>query len=878
MKRRFHYVGVMVFTCLLVMISSLASYHTAPSLARTNVERFPQLTLSSLTRGAGENLNTTTRDLLERGKQRYESGQLAEAIQTWKQAINASEQEGDLRCRAFAQYYLTVAYQDLGQWEAAEQAIAQAFDILASVDDPLLYAQLLNSQGSYQFRTGQTETALESWKQAEQRYRRLGDVRGIALSQINQSQAMRVLGLYHQARRTLEQLRRDLTSLPDSLLKAKELQSLGVTLQAIGDVEQSRIALFESLAIAQRLQAKPALAETLFQFGNTAIAQEDIETALKFYQQARITAPGSQIWLEASLNQLKLLMKEGRFEPAIALMPEIISSLESLPASRWGVYAQVNFAESVMSGVRSPNLLTKNGQIKVNLAQLLARAVQQARSLKDARAETYALGQLGHLYEQNQQWSDALNLTQQALQIAQQIRADDISASWQWQQGRLLKAQGNAEAAIAAYQQSVTLLESLRKDLVAMNSDVQFSFREQVEPVYRQLVQLLLQGVDRLPFEMQQQRLRRSREVIEALQLAGLENFFREACLTYEPQSIDKIDAQAAVIYPILLDDSSAPQSARLEVILSLPNQPLQHYGTDLPNDAGRIASRELREALIPAFPPSQVLPSAQQLYNWLIRPAEAALTQHKIKQLVFVLDGYLRSVPMAVLHDGNQYLIEKYSLALTPGLQLLESRLRSPQQFRVLAGGITEARQGFSALPAVKSEIAQIKAQLPTQVLVDQNFTNTELQQEIADVPFSVVHLATHGQFSSKAEETFVLTWNDRINVKDLEQLLQQRELRTPVELLVLSACQTAKGNDWAALGMAGVAVRSGARTTIATLWSVQDQSTAEFAATFYQHLTQPGTSRAQALQQAQLALLRNPQYHHPYYWSPFVLLGNWL
>lgn len=281
--------------------------------------------------------------------------------------------------------------------------------------------------------------------------------------------------------------------------------------------------------------------------------------------------------------------------------------------------------------------------------------------------------------------------------------------------------------------------------------------------------------------------------------------------------------------------------------------------------------------ALIPAFPPSQVHPSAQQLYNWLIRPAEAALTQHHIKQLVFVLDGYLRSLPMAVLHDGNQYLIEKYSLALTPGLQLL-SRVRSHQQFRVLAGGITEARQGFPALPAVKSEIAQIQAQLSTQVLLNRNFTDAELQHEVADIPFSVVYLATHGQFSSKAEETFVLTWNDHLKVKDLEQLLQQRELNTPLELLVLSACQTAKGNDRAALGMAGVAVRSGARSTIATLWSVQDQSTAEFMATFYQKLTQPDISRAEALRQAQLSLLHNPQYQHPYYWAPFVLLGNWL
>lgn len=845
MRRGFHYIVVMIVTCLVVVIGlPTLSHHVAPQLVGTNVERAE-----------------LAHNLLEQGKQRYESGQLVEAMQLWLQAIATSRKKGDLRQQAFAQYYLAVDYQDLGQWQAAEQAIAQTFKLLDSVNDPLLHAQLLNTQGSYQFCIGQTETALVTWKQAEQHYRKLDDVPGIVLSQVNQTQAMQVLGLYRQARRTLEQLRQDLVSLPNSLIKAKGLQSLGVTLQAVGDLSQSQSVLTESLEIAQQLNTPPAVAEALLELGNTVRAQGDIETALRFYQQARLAAPSTQTWLEASLNQLKLLVEQNQFQPALALMPEIQTYLEDLPASRLGVYAQVNFAASATSSRQ----LARN-----DIARLLSRAVGQARSLQDARAEAYALGQLGHLYEQNQQWSDGLNLTRQALQIAQQIQADDLAAIWQWQQGRILKAQGVFEEAITAYNQSVTLLQSLRKDLVAM-PDVQFSFREQVEPVYRQLVQLLLRDVDRLPTEIGQLRLQRSREVIESLQLAELENFFREACLTYEPQSIDKIDTQAAVIYPILLDE-------RLEVILSLPNQPLQHYGSDLPNDAGRAAFRDLRQALIPAFPPSQVHRSAQQLYNWLIRPAEAALSQHHIKQLVFVLDGYLRSLPMAVLHDGNQYLIEKYSLALTPGLQLLESRVQSPQQFQVLAGGITKARQGFPALPAVKSEIAQIQAQLSTQVLLDRNFTDAELQHEVADIPFSVVHLATHGQFSSKAEETFVLTWNDRLKLKDLEQLLQQRELNTPIELLVLSACQTAKGNDRAALGMAGVAVRSGARSTIATLWSVQDRSTAEFMATFYQKLTQPDISRAEALRQAQLSLLHNPQYQHPYYWAPFVLLGNWL
>lgn len=178
------------------------------------------------------------------------------------------------------------------------------------------------------------------------------------------------------------------------------------------------------------------------------------------------------------------------------------------------------------------------------------------------------------------------------------------------------------------------------------------------------------------------------------------------------------------------------------------------------------------------------------------------------------------------------------------------------------------------------KTEQAIVANLVPSEVLLNQNFTRDGLQQKIATLPYPVVHLATHGQFSSRAEDTYLLTWNDCVNVKNLDYLLQNRDFnqQTPIELLILSAFQTAAGDNNAALGLAGVAIRSGARSTVATLWSIQDDSTAELITQFYQALTSPGTSKAEALRQAQLSLLRSPKYSHPYYWSAFVLVGNWL
>jgi CHAT domain-containing protein len=511
-------------------------------------------------------------------------------------------------------------------------------------------------------------------------------------------------------------------------------------------------------------------------------------------------------------------------------------------------------------------------------AQILATASQQAKELGDKWAESYALGYLGQVYEQLQQWSEAQTLTQKALLLAQSSNAPDIAYLWQWQLGRLLKVQAGEEkanssaytSAIGAYKEAINTLKSLRNDLVATNLDLQFSFRESVEPVYRQLVGLLLSGGT----QTSQENLKQAREVIESLQLAELDNFFREACLTARPEQIDRVDSKAAVIYPIILPD-------RLEVILSLPNHTLSHYATTIRQSELEDILDKTRRSLRRTALDEERLPLLQKGYDWLVRPVESVLATSGIETLVFALDGSLKNLPLAALHDGQRYLVEKYSVAVTPSLQLLQPRPLAREQIKILIGGLSEARLGFLPLPGVEVEVKQIKDEIPAaQVLFNQQFTSTALQQEIKAAPFPVVHLATHGQFSSNAENTFILAWNERISVKQLGRLLEAREQndRKPIELLVLSACQTAAGDNRAALGLAGVAVRSGARSTLATLWPVDDRSTSEFMGEFYQALAQSQVTKAQAVRQAQLALLKQPKFRHPFYWAPFVLIGNWL
>jgi CHAT domain-containing protein len=550
---------------------------------------------------------------------------------------------------------------------------------------------------------------------------------------------------------------------------------------------------------------------------------------------------------------------------------DLLTDLRDLPPSRRAIYARIHLAQTWLSASDPPLDSTVD---RAEIAQILAQSVRQARSLADPRAEAYALGQLGQVYESNRQWEDARQLTQQAITLAQSMGATDITARWQWQLGRVLTQQGKQTAAIDAYDNAIESLQGLRQDLAAIAPEARFSFRDSVEPVYRQYIDLLLTR-DPASGQVPQANLEKAREAVEALQLAEIDNFFREACLDAQPVPIDEIDAKAAAIYPIILED-------RLAVILSLPGQPLYYDETPIPEAEVNATLEGLVQYLNPVFPESRRMPLSQTLYDWLIRPLEAQLADREPQTLVFVLDGLLRNLPMGVLHDGEQYLIEKYGVAIAPSLRLLKTENTAPTAEQpALMAGLSEARQGYVALPGVKEEVEKISQVLSGEVLLNSQFTENQLQQRINAEPFSVLHLATHGQFSSNAEETYLVTWDGRIEVKELDSLLRSRETgnRVPIDLLVLSACQTAAGDRQAALGLAGFAVRSGARSTLATLWSVGDRSTARLMTEFYAQLrNNPRLSKAEALRQAQLKLLRSSDYNHPFYWSPFVLVGNWL
>ncbi|HEY9652188.1 MAG TPA: tetratricopeptide repeat protein, partial [Coleofasciculaceae cyanobacterium] len=514
---------------------------------------------------------TNPQTLIQQGESLYEAGQFAEAVTILQQATEAFKNQGDGLNQAMSLSNLSLAYQHLGQWKEAQDAITASLQLLENPTTKELLklrGDALDIQGQLYLAQGQPEAALESFLLATAAYSQAGDAEGNFRSQINQAQALQSSGLYRRALNILQPLNLTLQKQPDSHIKAIALRSLGNTLRMIGNLEESQNNLEQSLAIAQRLPSPLDISAALLGLGNTARANGEIQAAFTYYQQASdIENTLVTTKIKAQLNLLSLFVSSPQLLIESEFLQEIQTNIAQLPVSLNAINARINLARSLMK------LENPENDYSLIIAEQLKVALQQAQTIHDSRSQSYALGQLGELYEKTGQYNHAQKLTEQALVLSQSIDASDIAYSLQWQLGRLLKVQGNRDGAIAAYTSAVNTLQSLRRDLVSINPDVQFSFRESVEPVYRELVSLLLQSQGSEPT---QQNLIQARDAIESLQQAELVNFFREDCLNAVPILIDQVDQKAAVIYPIVLND-------RLEVVLSLPDEPLRHYATVLP-------------------------------------------------------------------------------------------------------------------------------------------------------------------------------------------------------------------------------------------------------------------------------------------------------
>jgi CHAT domain-containing protein len=736
----------------------------------------------------------------------------------------------------------------------------------------------LLEQGTAAFNRGSFGVAGARFRQAGQWFERQQDAVKQFEALILEGQANSFAGRHRRALDNLQAALFLARQLKDQNRTARAFSAMGNVHLALGELPAAEKSLAEGLRLARSANSTRLVAATLNSRGNLYLAQKKYMPALASYEEAEkaaVRAGDNLLLAEILINRATAAVRAGKPDRVERLLNRAGKSLETSEDSTLKAYALINSAR-LYSDV-SAGLPAAAGKLVLAAVKTYNQALNVTRNLNDQRTASYVYGNLARLYENRGQYGEALQLTREAVVAAQACGASESLYQWNWQNGRILARQGKLDQAICAYRLAISDLKSIRDEFSSGNANIpcsSASYRERARKISSEMVDLLLQRASRpMSGEDVQPYLVEARDTLELLKVYELREYFKDDCLDATREAKKKIDlvsARAVIIYPVLLPD-------RVELLVSFAGR-LKRYTLPVGVEELNRQARSFRRTLMKRTS-WEFLPHAQKLYDWLIRPLEKDLAAGSEPTLVFVPDGSLRSIPMAALHDGKRFLISRYPIAITPSLILTDPQPVKRQGARLLALGVSQPVQGFPGLPYVNDELKAIAEIYPGEVLLNDQFSGQSLARALKEEPYSIVHIASHGHFGGEVDNTFLLAFDGKLTMDRISRDIGlYRFRREPLDLITLSACETALGDDRAALGLAGIAVRAGARSALATLWQVNDPVSFELVVEFYRQLSTPGCSRATALQRAQLKLLKQSRYEHPGYWAPFLLINNWL
>lgn len=729
---------------------------------------------------------------------------------------------------------------DSGDFDGALREWRRAIPFSAEKSAPTLAAQALLRQAAACHETGRHKLAMELLQRAEGLC--AGDSHSVLRLQIHALRGATAAfsSQAAEAERWLREALSDAGKLGDVDLKVTVLCNLGALLASRGEPAEALACFSRALAEAPKA-GRPDLG---------AIARKGSVEALLGMRDFQRAQQECAV-LELAVSKLTPSHTKG------ALLLSAAQLLEQL------FY----------------NAPQKDHLLRLRAFRCNEAALAVAEATGDLRVRSGALGHQSLLLEGEGRYGEAARLAGLALRLAQRTQAVDLVYRLQWQSARIAAKAGRRNEAIGLYRIAVATLQSIRNDVAIRhgNSNARSSFREVAGDLYLELADLLLRQADESgDATATQALLREARDTAEQLKSAELEDYFQDDCvnrLRSKQKQVQQMDPSALVVYVIPLAD-------RTEILVGTPGGEILRRRSDVGEARLRETVRQFRLNLEDRTS-DEFMDQAQELYDWLVRPWEEEIRRLACRTLVFIPDGALRTIPMAALHDGRRFLVERVAVAVAPGLELLESNASPHGETKVLLGGLSQGVQGFAPLFHVSGEIANLQKLYPgSSTLTDRTFSREAVSRAILTETFSVVHLASHGVFNPDIRRSFVLTHDSKLTLDDLERCIRPAQLRDQsLEMLALSACQTAAGDDRAALGLAGVAVKAGARSAFASLWFVNDEAASLLVGEFYLRLTADRSAgKAAALQQAQKLLLQKQRYRHPCYWAPFLIIGNWL
>lgn len=824
------------------------------------------------------------------------------AVEVYQQALKLHQSSGNRDREARTLAGLALAYADLGQYESSLLFSQQSLAIHRERQNRSGEAALLNTLGNTYNAMAQYEQAMEQYQQSLQIFRELGDRSGEARALGNLGSLYRYLGQYDQALDLHQQALAVQQELGDRPAQSITLGNLGNVHQDLQQYGQAIQLHQQSLAISRERNDLRAMAESIGNLGNLSYLQGLTDQAIEFHNEALATQRlmGHRLGEARSLGNLGTIYNYienydeawDLFQEALVIAQDIGDrQIEALTLGKLGhVLAEQDQAELAIAFYKHSVAVSE--AIRADI-QGLETDLQQ--SYTDTVAHRYRflanlLLEQGRIPEA-QQVLDLLKL-EELREFSQQTRAAWTSQGLQYTaaEQRVVDAHGD----LIAFGQALYACE--RSGCAQLN---------QLRIQQKQLVQQYEAQV--VTFEA---TIRANRD--------GDRLFNNPENLSREAQSLLAANPNAVLIYPLVTEDklwllyatAGGSQGSNIgTVAVDVSQAELSQTVQEL----GQYITTERRLTKLKAI--------SQQLHSWIIKPLEAALEANEIEHLIFVNDRVTRYIPMAALFDGEQYLLERYSVSsvLSPALTDSESRLGQVDATQILGLGLTEAVPGFSPLPAVADELDRIirsgaadpLGSYPGQVHLNEAFTLDRLKANVAD--HRVLHIATHANFvPGRPDASYIVLGNgEHWRIPEIDKLGEQ--LRN-LHLVVLSACQTAlggKAEDGTEIaGLSAYFLAEGrAESVIASLWSVNDNSTSLLMQRFYELMASGELTKAEALREAQLSLLYDQTVQtrlaqtrsgfqfkpvesetetesiseaaglaHPYYWAPFVLIGNGL
>jgi CHAT domain-containing protein/uncharacterized protein HemY len=843
--------------------------------------------------------------LLKQGSERRRANDYNNAIQLDLKALAICQEIRYSECKVDAFNGLGLAYDSLRKYEKAIEYYRQSLEIARESKELKNEVVSLLKLGNAYFRLGQYKKAINFYEQSLAINKQIGDLKGESNSLIGLGNVYNSLAQYQRAIDFYQQSLKASKQIGDNNAESTLLNNLGTIYDSLGQYQRA-IDFFQlSLEIKKQIGDRNGESNSLSNLGNTYNSLGQYQKAIDFFQQSLAIDKqiGDLNGESYSLNNIGNSYNSlGQYQRAIDFYQQSLEISKQI-GDRKGEGSLLNNLGFVYNSLRQYQRAIDSFQ----------QSLVIKRQIGDLNGEAGSLNNLGIAYNYLGQYQQAIDFYQQSSTISREIGDRRVKGSALANLGEIFSKVKHLELAILFYKQSINVRESIRKDIKKLDKDLQQSYLATVENTYRDLADTLLQ----------QNRIMEALQVLDLLKVQELEDYLKNIkgsdrsaqgvrllapeqafsdkllAVSFEnskdinnqlanqiqqlpkteinkvPDYLNQIPQGTVLLYPFILGD-------RLEIILFAPNNPPIRRTVKIAGAELKELTDDFRNDLLDSYF-FDVKSSAAKLYDILIKPIEADLVQFNTKTILYAPDGQLRYVPLAALYDGKQWLAEKYQISNLIAYTLTDLRHSSRNlQPNILAGAFGgkagEKKFGEDGLPATIIEVDKITDYFQDRAIAlkENQFSRQAVESKFKN--HNVLHFATHAALNSgNPDQSYIIFGNgDRIHLNEID------DWQIPnMELMVLSACQTGFSeiaNGIEILGFGYQLQKAGVKNSIASLWKVKDEGTQVLMDNFYSSLQKGNVTVSEALQQAQLSLIKSKDYNHPYYWSAFFAIGNGL